>query len=80
MGGEYKNIIVKLPLLEGYIRKRASRKSLVPVMITAEGKAKPLTYHGSADIHSYNSADGLMIIEEGISAIKEGELVNVRLL
>ncbi|NJO68936.1 MAG: hypothetical protein HC830_06290 [Bacteroidetes bacterium] len=52
--------------------------SLIPITFSAEGKAIPLEYHGSAHIHAYIRAEGIMEIPEGISEIKKGALIRVR--
>ena len=80
MGDEQKNIFVKLPLAKEYYRKRAGRKSFIPVFVNSEGMVFPVEYHGSAHIHSYIYSNGMMEIEENVNTISEGEKVNVRLL
>jgi molybdopterin molybdotransferase len=71
---------VKAILGIDYSRAKASRKSFIPVYFTSEGNALPVEYHGSAHIHSYISADGIITIEIGETQIKKGTLVNVRLV
>lgn len=80
MGHQYKPQIVKLPMASEYIRKKAERKSFVPVRINAEGKIEPLEYHGSAHIHSYDGAVGMLAVEIGETHINAGELRDVRQL
>ncbi|MCD6659071.1 MAG: molybdopterin molybdotransferase MoeA [Lentimicrobium sp.] len=80
MGYEYHPQIVRLPLARDFSRKKGSRKSFIPVRITPEGKIQPLEYHGSAHIHSYEGADGIMAVELGETFIAEGELRDVRQL
>lgn len=80
MGYEYQPQIVRLPLAQDFSRKKGNRKSFIPVRITPEGKIQPLEYHGSAHIHSYEGADGIMAIEMGETFIAAGELRNVRQL
>jgi len=38
----------------------------------------PVEYHGSAHIHAYTQADGIMEIPVGVSEIRKGEKVHVR--
>lgn len=63
-----------------YIRKKASRKAFFPVCFTPEGNVVPVDYHGSAHIHSYIQAEGIVTIEIGETEIKKGTPVNVRLI
>lgn len=64
MGGEYK-------------RRKSVRKSFIPVNIK-DGKVYPVEYHGSAHIHSYVNADGIVSIEIGKTKLEKGESVDVR--
>ncbi len=77
MGGVFQPKIVKLPMATGYIRKRTDRKSFIPVKY-ALGKIEPLEYHGSAHIHAFEQAWGVISINIGEDNIKPGELREVR--
>ncbi|MCX6229921.1 MAG: molybdopterin molybdotransferase MoeA [Bacteroidetes bacterium] len=61
------------------MRKKTERKSFLPVNIR-DGEVFPVEYHGSAHIHSYIFADGIIAMEKGILVLKKGEKVNVRQL
>jgi len=61
------------------IRKKTERKSFLPVSIR-NGEIFPVEYHGSAHIHSFVFADGIIAMEKGILLLKKGEKVNVRQL
>jgi len=78
MGHELKPATVKLPMAAEYNRKKAERKSFMPVRINFNGKIEPLDYHGSAHIHSYEGADGMMAVEIGEMHIDAEELRDVR--
>ncbi|MBW6490014.1 MAG: molybdopterin molybdotransferase MoeA [Lentimicrobium sp.] len=80
MGHTYKPMIVKLPMAADFTRKKGIRKSFMPVKINSEGKIEPLEYHGSAHIHAYEGADGIMAIEIGETKIISGEYRDVRQL
>jgi molybdopterin molybdotransferase len=67
-----------LPLEEDYVRKKGNQMIFVPVTFTKNGTALPLEYHGSAHIHAYVNAQGIMEIPNGISIIKKGEIARVR--
>jgi molybdopterin molybdotransferase len=74
-----KAVDIILPLGADINRKKTERKSFIPVNIK-EGKLFPVDYHGSAHIHSYIFADGIIAVEKGVLSLKKGELVNVRQL
>jgi molybdopterin molybdotransferase len=71
---------LKVPLGIDYKRKRTSRKAFFPVYLSSEGTAIPVDYHGSAHIHSYIHAHGIVTIEIGENEIPKGTLVDVRLI
>ncbi len=77
MGCDFKPLELKLPMGETYIRRQTKRKSFVPVFIKT-GKVYPVEYHGSAHIHSYIFADGLVAVELGETTLEEGAIVDVR--
>ncbi len=79
-GNEGKPKQVKVPMGADYTRKRTTRKAFFPVTFSSEGTVMPTEYHGSAHIHSYIHADGIVTIEIGETEIKKGSLVNVRLV
>lgn len=68
---------IKLPMGAEYSRRKSVRKSFIPINII-DGKVFPVEYHGSAHIHSYVSADGIVSIEIGNEKLHIGELVDVR--
>ncbi len=70
--------VLQLQLAENYSRKRAERLSWIPCIITPEGQALPVEYHGSAHISSYIDAWGIITIPRGQSWIPKGEMVSVR--
>lgn len=72
-------INLMLPMGTDINRKKTERKSFLPVSIR-NGELYPVEYHGSAHIHSYIFADGIITMEKGILTLKKGELVNVRQL
>lgn len=78
MGHQLEPRTVKLPMAADYNRKKAERKSFIPVCINANGKIEPLEYHGSAHIHAYEGADGIMSVEIGEMHIEAETLRDVR--
>lgn len=79
MGSVFQPRTVKLPMATGYQRKRTDRKSFIPVKY-ALGRIEPLEYHGSAHIHSFEQAWGIMSLNIGEDNVKPGELRDVRQL
>jgi molybdopterin molybdotransferase len=79
-GKTSQDLQLKIPMGIDYTRKKAGRKAFFPVYVSAEGTALPVEYHGSAHIHSYIHAHGIVSIEIGETEIKKGALVNVRLV
>ncbi|MBL7137848.1 MAG: molybdopterin molybdotransferase MoeA [Bacteroidales bacterium] len=77
MGHDYHAPETPLPMGETYIRKKSTRRSILPVAIR-ENHVYPLDYHGSAHIHSYINADGMVAIEVGATKLNKGETVDVR--
>jgi molybdopterin molybdotransferase len=77
MGCDFKPLELKLPMGETYVRRQTKRKSFVPVFIKT-GKVYPVEYHGSAHIHSYIFADGIVAVELGETTLQEGAMVDVR--
>ena len=69
---------LRLPMGSEYKRRKSVRKSFIPINISKEGKVYPVDYHGSAHIHSYVFADGVISIEIGKEILEIGEMVDVR--
>jgi molybdopterin molybdotransferase len=66
--------------LAGTVRRRKSdRLSHFPVRLDADGKVRPVEYHGSAHIHAYAMADGFISIPIGTTEIRAGTTVRVML-
>jgi molybdopterin molybdotransferase len=79
-GNLEKDRFVALTLGADLKRRNISRKSFVPVRITDGTIVHPVEYHGSAHIHSFVGADGIVAVEIGQSDIMKGTQVHVRLL
>ncbi len=78
MGKTADEAFLHLPIEDDYLRKKGDQLVFVPVSLTNQGTVLPLEYHGSAHIHAYSFAQGIMEIPKGISLIKKGETVCVR--
>lgn len=79
MGHHFSPVMIRMPLGSPIRRRNSTRKSFFPVIIRG-GEVFPVDYHGSAHIHSYIYAHGLIAVETGITELKQGELHDVRLL
>jgi molybdopterin molybdotransferase len=77
-GHTYRPLEFKLPLLIDYTRKNNQRRAFVPVTFLQSDGVVPIEYHGSAHIHAYVAADGIMSVPPGVSQLKKGDLVDVR--
>ncbi len=80
MGSMAQPAVLHVPLAESYSRRNQDMLFLIPVSLTGDGTALPLEYHGSAHIHAYSAANGIMEVPAGVKEIKKGELVHVRLI
>lgn len=69
-----------MPFGVEYVRKKASRKAFIPVLIDEDGMVYPVDYHGSAHMHAYVNAQAIASIPEGCFSISKGTLVNVRFI
>jgi len=78
MGKTKVETFLHLPTEENYIRKKGDMLIFVPVAFTTQGTVQPLEYHGSAHIHAYSLANGIMEVPAGISMFNKGETVRVR--
>jgi molybdopterin molybdotransferase len=70
--------VLMMPLAADYSRKRADRMAWIPFILTGEGEALPIEYHGSAHITALPDAWGIITIPRGQSWIQKGEMVSVR--
>jgi molybdopterin molybdotransferase len=78
MGHNYKALNLKLPMGIDFQRKKAKRKSYIPIYLNENGEIMPVEYNGSAHIHSYVHADGMISINRGETKLKKGQILNVR--
>lgn len=79
MGHSFNPPTYSLSMAATYQRKKANRKSIIPVRIES-GHVFLLEYHGSAHISAFCHANGFVILHEGQYELKKGEFVDVRLL
>ena len=77
-GKSYNSQEQKLQLGAEFSRKKAERKSVFPIQIGDDNKVYPISYNGSAHIHSYLNANGMISFEIGNRKLQKGDWVNVR--
>ncbi len=77
MGHNFQPPKIALPMGVTFTRKKTTRKTLIPVFFK-DGMVYPVEYHGSAHIHAYIHAHGIVAMEMGRSEFKKGEPVDVR--
>lgn len=80
MGHPHSPTSLILPMAAEYRRKKSARTSWFPVRINAEGKVEPVEYHGSAHLYSLSEMAGMASIPIGVTTLKKGEKVEVRLV
>lgn len=79
-GHEYRPPLLRAPLRRTLRIRPSGRLDHVPVAIGADGQVEPVEYHGSAHIHAYSAADGIMIVHPGTELIEAGDQVTVILV
>lgn len=79
-GGHHHPTEVVAPAAADYDRRNSDRMLWLPVAFDLDGRVKQVEYHGSAHIHSYTGARGLMRIPVGQGHVAKGKPVRVRLI
>jgi molybdopterin molybdotransferase len=80
MGHHYTPPNIRMPLDESLNRKDTERRGWMPVKITEAGRLRKVEYHDSGHINALCGADGLVCMEVGVAEIREGTVVQVRLI
>lgn len=78
MGRDYTGRLLLVPLAKSVRRKKTDREAWIPVLITNDGSAQAVEYHGSGHINALCEADGLLCMPTGVGQIEEGATVAVR--
>jgi len=78
-GLDYKPDVLRGVLGKSIVRRTWDRAEFLPVRFSEE-RVYPVSYHGSSHLNAMAEADGLIVIEEGVQEVNEGEVVHVRLL
>ena len=80
MGYSFKRMNIRLTCAKDITRKNADRQEFRPIFISADGMVEPFEYHGSAHIHAYTYADGIISIPADQKIIRAGTTIEVILL
>lgn len=80
MGGEYQPVRIVGRLEREIVRRRMDRAEFVPVRLRADGLVELCAYHGSAHIHAYTSANGMIRIEPECERLGAGAEVEVSII
>ena len=78
MGHDFKSANLPFILASDFKRRKTDREEFIPVTINIKNEVETVKYNGSAHIHAYHEAFGVMNIPKGVEFIKKGEIVNVR--
>lgn len=80
MGHNYRPIHTCVPLASDLAIKKSQRQTWIPVALTEDMKAKPVEYHGTANITALCEADGLIGIDKEVVKLDKETMVKVRLI
>jgi molybdopterin molybdotransferase len=80
MGSSDQRLQVRAKLRGTVKRKKVERLEHIPVRLDADGLVDRLEYHGSAHIHAYVKANGIIALPVGVEEIKAGAEVVVTLI
>jgi molybdopterin molybdotransferase len=79
MGIDYEPLIVRARLAEDFERRDTDRLEYRPSRFD-RGEIVPITYHGSSHLEALSRANAFFEIERGVGTIKEGAMLDARLL
>lgn len=79
-GHNFRAVFTQKQLKRTIRRKNTEKDSWQPVVFKKYDKVANIEYRGSGDISALCRADGLLRIPAGVSEIKKGTVVNVRLI
>ncbi len=71
-------VIANYPIAEKFSRKFDDRMAFVPVLITNDGEALPVEFHGSGHLTAMTDTDGIISVPRGVKIIEKGKIVSVR--
>ena len=80
MGGQDCHTILRAKMKETIQRKKAQRLEFIPIRLSNNGFVEYLEYHGSAHIHAYVKANGIIAFPIGVNELLAGTEVEVILI
>ncbi len=80
MGADYRPARIRGRLAKDVIKRKADRSEFRPVKLEADGAVNFFAYHGSAHIHAYTHANGIVQIPAGVGKLNAGSDVEVTLI
>ncbi len=78
IGHDYQSYFVPIVLAHDYQRKKADREEFIPITINENSQVETVKYNGSAHIHAYHEAFGILKVPQGTTRLAKGEIVHVR--
>ena len=80
MGADYRPVRISGRLTKDVVKRKVDRSEFRPVKIEADGSVNFFEYHGSAHIHAYTLANGIVRIPAGVTKLNAGANVQVTLI
>ncbi len=80
LGSEYRPLKIRTKPAMPVRREKAGRMENIPVKFQIDGRVMPISYHGSAHIHAFTTADAMIQLPIGKLAVEENEAIEVILL
>jgi molybdopterin molybdotransferase len=80
MGHDYKPRFIRARLSQPIMRRKSDRLEFVPVRLRSDGTVQRIEYHGSAHIHAYTAADGMVALAPDVKVMEAGVELEVRLI
>ena len=80
MGADYRPVLISGRLTKDVIKRKADRSEFRPVRLEPDGSVNFFEYHGSAHIHAYTLANGVVRIPAGVTKLNAGSNVQVSLI
>lgn len=80
MGSSGKPVCVKGTVKKDILLKKRNRLLYIPVTIDENNQVAPVEYHGSAHIHAYTAAQGIMAVPQGTTQLLQGTEMMVQMI
>ncbi len=80
MGADYRPVRIRGRLTKDVVKRRVDRAEFRPVRLEPDGSVNFFEYHGSAHIHAYTFANGIVQIPTGVTKLNAGSDVQVTLI